>query len=120
MNMKHGTYKGPTHGELKPGETALLLTDMLGEPEGSVKAQFDRKLIVGQVDLSHGWHQFPASDFDLDEEAAPTCSCGSAHSQDGGPMHAAFLGGRAPERKSIPQPRKHPDGCRCMICGGVA
>lgn len=67
-NMKHGTYRGPAHGDLVPGETAILIVDLLGEPAGTLKAQLDRKLVVGQVDLSQGWHQFPVSDWDLDGE----------------------------------------------------
>lgn len=100
--MEHGTYKGPVHGDLKPGMTALLLTDMLGEPKGTVKAQFDAKLIVGQVDLSLGWHQFPAADFDLDPPAteAEVAAANSRRPgakpdpQDGGPMHANLLARR--------------------------
>lgn len=114
--MKHGTYKGSVHGDLKPGATAILLTEMLGEPAGMLKAQFDKHLVVGQVSLHLGWHQFPVSDWDIDEDEDPI-------SQDGGPMHAHLLpvNRRSRETKSagIPKPRKHPDNCRCMICGGV-
>lgn len=65
--MRHGTYIG-TVSELK-NMTALLKGSQEGISSGTVYAQFDLfNLEYRGVRLSHGWHEFAASDFELEAD----------------------------------------------------
>lgn len=63
MSTIRGTYRGDIE-ELK-GETALLRPKI----PTIVLAQFDNlDLDIEGVSMSHNWHEFPASDFEILKE----------------------------------------------------
>ena len=61
--MLHGTYIGMAHTELA-GEKALI---RLTKDPAIVLAQFDNLALIM---LAFDWHEFPATDFKLDNENA--------------------------------------------------
>jgi hypothetical protein len=72
--MRAGFYCGPI--EHLAGRRALVRTNVVGVREDHVMAQFDDEVsvndgtafIAGGTPLNFGWHEFPASVFDLDVE----------------------------------------------------
>ena len=64
--MYHATYLGPRCGwNITSGDTALLR--FTTDPD-VVLVQFDNlHLCKNGVSMAHGWHQFPAAHFKLDE-----------------------------------------------------
>jgi len=60
---KHGTYAGAYKHLI--GQTALLIDSKI---EGCIRAQFDSHTdaYLRDTNLAYGWHEFPASDFQID------------------------------------------------------
>ncbi len=65
MKLRHAQYIGPI--EALRGERALLKWPEWPEEFDNIEAQFDRLGLENDgVDLSHGWHIFKPSEFELD------------------------------------------------------